>query len=126
MRNPLLPSIPLWAAKAAQTQATRTTDDGIRDARVVGNSTDAVRDVGGASVRVRMEGPTLLDGGYLFAIRPAQVHRTAGGSAGQLHTWLPAISGVPGSKYGASRERLAELMVLPILQLLFMSLQCRL
>merc|ERR1711924_363270 len=66
--------------------------------KVVGGSTAAVRDVGGASIRIKI--PELEDGGYLLAIRATH----------SQSRWLPAIGGVPGRRYGQERVGLAELM----------------
>jgi hypothetical protein len=109
MRSPLLPKFTLQAARAAQLRASRisSTDPAAGDAaRVAGFSTPAVRDVGGASLRVRFAQPgSIEDGGYLLAIRAAPEN-----------AWLPAIAGVPGDKgldrHGKSRVGLAELMVM--------------
>merc|ERR1712070_604697 len=100
MSSPLLPQIPLWAAYAAQQRATRVDSTHIKECIVMGGTTSAVSDVGGASIRLKMTGPALPDGGYLLAIRS------------EPGTWLPAIAGVPGRRYGDSRVGLAELMVL--------------
>jgi hypothetical protein len=74
---------------------------------VVGYTTPAVGDIGGASLRIRLtrDGQTPESGGYVLAIR-------LNGS----RQWLPAIAGIPGAngldREGRSRVGYAELMVL--------------
>jgi len=102
MSSPLLPKIPVWAAATAQCLAVGKP---YLRAEVLGGSTSAVRDVGGASLRVRLP-DVMTDGGYLFLVSSPSLHCPSGAG------WVPAIAGVPGSRYGTSRERLAELMVM--------------
>lgn len=116
LRNPLLPSLPLWAARASQARAQRLhalggADDSVLSSRVTGFTTPAVSDLGGASLRVRFlasshsTSSAVQDGGYLLACR-----------ASPDSQWLPAIAGVPGKhgldRFREGRENLAELMVL--------------
>lgn len=83
----------------------------MRLAEVVGYTTPAVSDIGGASIRIRFS-ERVQDGGYLLGIR------RAGGSSrhASRSSWIPAIAGIPDDKgfdrYSQSREQLAEVMVM--------------
>ena len=73
---------------------------------MTGHTTPAVRDVGGASLRVKFPLNCSLDeGGFVLAVRREP-------DLG----WLPAIAGVPGhqglDRQGNSRVGLAELMIM--------------
>jgi hypothetical protein len=79
---------PVWPASlacAAQHIAAESTAAACSTAIVTGHTTPNVADVGGASVRLRLDQP-LREGGYLLGIRPLAHERR----------WLPAIAGVPG------------------------------
>ncbi|CAJ1368491.1 unnamed protein product [Effrenium voratum] len=105
------PALPVTAACAAQRLAEQQQARGLAlRGRVLGFTTPAVRDVGGASLCLRLEEQDagtvgLQQGGYLLALKPI-------GGAG----FLPAIAGVPCreglDRFGASRLGLAECMVL--------------
>ena len=105
MRSPLLPRLPLLSALSAQRIAAASSPSAILATTVTGHTTPAVRDVGGASVRLRFGSGSaaVSSGGYLLAVRSEQ-------------QWLPAIAAVPGDqgldRHGESRVGLAELMVM--------------
>ncbi len=106
LRNPLLPRISLLAARGLQRLALRAEKGQVSLCRVEGHTTPAVRDIGGASLRVRLTGDNAgLEGGYILAL-----------SAGHGARPIPAIAGVPGrsgkDRHGRSREGLAEVMLL--------------
>lgn len=75
------------------------------DARVIGFSTRATRDVGGRSLRLTFEnGLQLPAGGWLLGVRAAATPRRVSGAR-----FLPALAGVPAD---AERRGRAELMVM--------------
>ena len=75
-------------------------------ANIIGYSTCAVRDVGGASIRIRFDDTRALQsGGYLFMLK----------NQSNFHSGLPAIACIPGNtpdRRGNSREGLAECIVM--------------
>ena len=74
-------------------------------ARIVGYTTPALRDVGGASIRLQIESDSeLKSGGYLLMLRNNNVRSN-----------FPALAGVPGNapdRAGFARNGLAECIVM--------------
>jgi len=104
-----LPKIPVRVAHALRAKASECP---CRIAEVQGYTTPAVRDVGGASLRLRFEGHPPEAGGYILAVRPRLHHH----DQNEINHWIPAIAGIPGDvgkdRYGQSRVSLGELMLL--------------
>ena len=108
--RPLLPKMSLPAARSAQLKSSKIAGSPTGSAplalpaRVLGYSTPATRDVGGASLRLRLDRP-VEGGGWLLGVR-----------ASSRACYLPAIAAVPDKsgldRDGKSRVNLAELMVM--------------
>ncbi|CAD7966392.1 unnamed protein product [Amoebophrya sp. A25] len=127
MRSPLLPQFSNGVAGAIRDSATRkaTRSPAAKNThvaevvKVMGYTTPAVRDIGGASLRISGLSGSWKAGGYLLGIRFPRAHAHShlyppfeGGNSG----WLPAIAGVPNEqgldRYGNSRKGMAEIMVM--------------